>query len=285
VHLYEDGPLTQIVKTADHYVDRGTVHITAGTRVRLLGGAEYEIVAATTEHVLLNGEAGSQKFKRHDFEALISTGDVSALVDSRPDVVALLLRYSDERKVEAKARLDVIKPMLDADTSPPSRTHQRWIASYREAEVRYGTGHGILGLLADTADRGNYEARLEDQTEQMAADAIRKYFLNPDQLTKRQCHRFYEIDSIKAGVPAMSKSTFFRRINDLRLSDIAQGRWGKRAAYAEALRSPGLRTGSDHGLYAQERVLAHRCSTKRRARAVTWSRCAGTYRTPGDSRR
>jgi len=65
------------------------------------------------------------------------------------------------------------------------RTLRVWAARYREAEELHGDGY--VGLLPDTARRGNREARLPERTRALMKEAIENDFETLKQKSKYAC--------------------------------------------------------------------------------------------------
>jgi len=85
---------------------------------------------------------------------------------------------------EANRRSEIIRPFLhDAPVTAPGRTVYRWLARYRQAERLYG--HGYVGLLPRTRERGNRRRKLPEATRALMTHAITQAYETPIQKNKQ----------------------------------------------------------------------------------------------------
>src|SRR5260370_19875264 len=61
----------------------------------------------------------------------------------------------------------------------PTRTIRDWLAHFREAEAAYG--YGYVGLLPNTAPRGNRTPKTADESSRFLAEAIEQWYARPKQ--------------------------------------------------------------------------------------------------------
>ena len=89
------------------------------------------------------------------------------------------MREANRRAELVRARLRGAAP---ADGSASERTLRLWVARYRAAETAYGAGY--LGLLPQTARRGNRGRKLPEQTLNLISEFIEREYETLRQRTK-----------------------------------------------------------------------------------------------------
>ena len=111
----------------------------------------------------------------------------------------------------------------------PERTLRVWAARYREAEELHGDGY--VGLLPDTARRGNREARLPERTRALMQEAIENDFETLKQKSKYACWVVLKQRCEQHGVIVPSYRAFRRAIAKRSRYERTEKRKGRRAAY------------------------------------------------------
>jgi len=168
------------------------------------------------------------------FETLVRQGKVIGLAsESTPAqrTVTERLRSAGPAEVrEANRRYERLRPFLgEATDTPPGRTVYRWLAAYRQAERRYGTGY--VGLLPRTRQRGNRQAKLPEATRMLMLQHIVQAYETPTQRNKRSVYAALLHACAERGVLAPSYKTFARAVNTRSRYDQTRKRQGARAAY------------------------------------------------------
>ena len=109
------------------------------------------------------------------------------------------------------------------------RTLRFWAARYREAERLHGDGY--VGLLPDTARRGNRKARLPERTRSLMQESIENDFETLKQKSKYACWVVLKQRCEQHGVVAPSYRAFRRAIAKRSRYESTVKRKGRRAAY------------------------------------------------------
>jgi len=131
---------------------------------------------------------------------------------------------------EANRRYTLINdPALAQRQGISERTLRRWHASYRHAQLHFGTGYD--GLLPRIKDRGNRISTLSDIVIQIADEVIKDEFLTLKQKTRIASYGILQKMCENKGLEAPCYSWFADRIKKISLRDAAFARRGRRAAY------------------------------------------------------
>ena len=174
-------------------------------------------------------------------EACIGTGirSIDGQLCESPDVhseVFLLLAAASELDLEiANRRFDIVRQHLAGDRlscSTPARTLRLWMAQYRFARERYGSGY--LGLLPKISKRGNRTGRLPEASRELLTQ-----FVENDYESLRQKSRLASWAALKqkcgeCGVVAPSHVTFNAAVRKRPVFDQTLKRKGRRAAYVQS---------------------------------------------------
>jgi putative transposase len=115
--------------------------------------------------------------------------------------------------------------------SPSPRTLRSWVARWRAAEITYQCGY--VGLLPQTAQRGNRTPRTSQEARDFLEAFIAERFETPTQPPARAVYRAYRRACVEHGLPGLSESTFYRRLVSRRGTLQTTKRHGARAAYGE----------------------------------------------------
>ena len=136
------------------------------------------------------------------------------------------LREANRRAELVRARLRGAAP---ADGSASERTLRLWVARYRAAETAYGAGY--LGLLPQTARRGDRGRKLPEQTLNLISEFIEREYETLRQRTKYAAYALLLHHCQEQGALAPSYKTFSLEVK--RRANVEQTfkRQGRRAAY------------------------------------------------------
>ena len=136
------------------------------------------------------------------------------------------MREANRRSELVRARLRGAAP---AGGSVSERTLRLWVARYRAAETAYGAGY--LGLLPQTARRGNRGRKLPEQTLNLMSEFIEREYETLRQRTKYAAYALLLHHCQEQGALAPSYKTFSLEVK--RRANVEQTfkRQGRRAAY------------------------------------------------------
>jgi putative transposase len=153
---------------------------------------------------------------RTQFERLVTTGRING---ARAEASGLhleaqcqLIKASQADLREANRRADLVRARLrgsqPADQSVSERTLRLWAARYRAAETAYGAGY--LGLLPQTARRGNRARKLPEQTLNLMSEFIDREYETIRQRTKYAAyalllHHCQERGPAKQSIPSAAR--------------------------------------------------------------------------------
>lgn len=172
----------------------------------------------------------------------LSDADVSTLIrdgtmrcvprgDNEEEAVRRIMRASVADMNEAIRREKLIQEYDESGLcgDVPARTIRAWKRAWKKAQEIFG--HGFLGLLNRSADRG-------DDTPKMTLDQLRvlelsidEDFLNVRKTTRKSAHKIYQERCKTEGGPALSYTTYCQHIRRRRAMELEYWRSGKRAAY------------------------------------------------------
>jgi len=125
------------------------------------------------------------------FERLVKDGRITGAEPKLPpgsETFRLLSAASEDELTEANHRFEVVRRRLSGEPHldglrAPERTVRLWVARYREAADRYGSGY--LGLIPRTSHRGNRGSKLPDESR-----ALLNQFIEGSYETLQQKSRF-----------------------------------------------------------------------------------------------
>jgi hypothetical protein len=202
------------------YVDLNVAPIAEPERVRVFATAE---MAAACEVVSREASVG------------IGVRSIDGRLWESPDVHSeafLILAAAGELDLAiANRRFDIVRRHIAGDRlscSTPARTLRLWIAQYRSARERYGSGY--LGLLPKINKRGNRTSRLSEASQKLLAQ-----FVESDYESLRQKSRLASWAALKrkcdeCGVVAPSHVTFNAAVRKRPVADLTDGDIGVRGA-------------------------------------------------------
>lgn len=134
----------------------------------------------------------------------------------------------------------------DLTAATPRRTLERWAAQFRAAERR--TGCGYVGLLPQTAARGNRTPKAPEASLALLEEMIRTQFETPRQQPARAVYLLYTAACQQQGFFPLSERSFYRRLKQRAGPEQTRKRQGTRAAYGESPPYPVLtQTTPRHG--------------------------------------
>ena len=152
-------------------------------------------------------------------------------------IPARLSRASEDDLHSAVYRAGLIGPYLDDGVMPANavvaeRTFFRWLASYREAEVTWGSG--FLGLLPQSGMRGNREPKLPELSRRLLQEFIETDYETLKQKTKYAAWIGLKLACEKQEAPVPSYKTFCLAVRQRPAFDQTLKRKGRRASYQVA---------------------------------------------------
>ena len=222
--IVEPDEIYMLIVSGDIYVDLSAAPIAEPERVHIYGNAE---LAAAYKFTCIEDATGSAIHgcgRRHPPSPNVHS-----------EAFVLLAAASDRDLSIANLRFEIVRQHLAGDkpTSPmPARTLRLWMAQYRHAKERYGSGY--LGLLPRVSRRGNRSSRLSD-----ASQALLTQFVESDYEDLRQKSLFASWAALKhkchqVGIVAPSHVTFNAAVRRRPSFDQTLKRKGPRAAYAQS---------------------------------------------------
>jgi putative transposase len=174
---------------------------------------------------------------RTQFERLVTTGRIhggpAEASGLHLDAQRRLIEASPADLREANRRADLVRARLrgapPADGSVSERTLRLWVARYRAAETAYGAGY--LGLLPQTARRGNRARKLPEQTVNLMSEFIDREYETLRQRTKYAAYALLLHHCQERGSIAPSYKTFNLEVRRRANAEQTLKRQGRRAAY------------------------------------------------------
>lgn len=206
-----------LIATGGIYTDLRAAAIAESDRVRLFASAE-----TAAAHRLVYGGEGT-------------AGQRIQAAVSRTEAFRLLAGASEQDLRIANRRLDHVRRHLEGETTPqevPARTMRSWISRYRLASERYGSGY--VGLLPRTAQRGNRNDRLPEESRSLLAKFIESDYENLKQKTRTASWAALKRTCEARGIVAPSYVTFGVALRGRPVFEQTLKRQGRRAAYAQA---------------------------------------------------
>ncbi len=155
--------------------------------------------------------------------------------------------YSPQEKAEAFRWFEAVKPLLDGDIRRGEKT-----ALADKAAAALGVNRATVYrrikdcdptdpmTLLPVGGQGRPGSRLDQITEALMQEVIRKHYLQRKQATPTTVWTDYLLPAFKsAGLAHPGRATFFRRIEDLDRLVVIEAREGKRAARDAKMRMSG----------------------------------------------
>jgi transposase InsO family protein len=205
-------------------------------------GAPWRILNLGETLVALIGDGGAlSEVPRLHFENLVKKGSIVGItanseIMTHPEISRRLEVATEEDFQMANRRVELVRAHLSGETLPgqssvSERTLRHWTAQYLAAEASCGVGY--IGLLPQTAERGNRTDRLSEQTQ-----ALLKQFIEQEYETLKQQSRVAVYARLlkvgeAQGVQAPSYKTFCTEVKKRATARQTLKRQGRRAAYQQ----------------------------------------------------
>ena len=220
----EPDEIYMLIASGTIYVDLNVAPIAEPEQVRVFATTE---IAAACEVVNRESCAG--------IGVRSIDGRLCESTDVHSEAFLLLAAASELDLAIANRRFDTVRRHLAGDRlscSMPARTLRLWIAQYRSARERYGSGY--LGLLPKISKRGNRTSRLPEASQNLLTQ-----FIESDYESLRQKSRLASWAALKrkcdeCGVVAPSHVTFNVAVRKRPVFDQTLKRKGRRAAYVQS---------------------------------------------------
>lgn len=199
----------------------------------------WVIVNVGKEQIAMLAEDGSLvHLPNPAFEALIQQDRIRGRKISLEDgyetrILEFLSRARPADFHEANRRYAILAPGLEGqkmnNSSVPARTIRSWLARWRQAEQRYGSGY--VGLLPQMQNSGNHNPKLPERTQ-----ALMDAFITNDYETLKQKPKYEVYGALMRAcqeqeISAPSYKTFALAVKKRPKQEQVQKRQGKRAAY------------------------------------------------------
>jgi transposase InsO family protein len=243
VHLFpsRDAALTRLylseAKTSAEDFPHTPVMLAVGQTIIWDGNIRAIVNVGETSVALSDVEQSLIEIPRTQFERLVTTGRINGAraeaPSLHPEAQRRLVEASQADLREANRRAELVRAHLrgvaPADGGVPERTLRLWVARYRAAETAYGAGY--LGLLPQTARRGNRGRKLPEQTLNLMSEFIEREYETLRQRTKYAAYALLLHHCQERGALAPSYKTFSLEVKRRANAEQTFKRQGRRAAY------------------------------------------------------
>lgn len=233
--------------------DRVCPYVLSDGQEFVMRGKHYTIVKCSGKSITIRNWKGQEsQFPIDSFIAMLP--EVDAFNDPELTPQAQLFRASDKDIAEMMRRYEIVRPYVDpapgeeTPTGSTSRTLQRYLAEYRQAQATHGSG--VLGLLPKFSKRGSKAPIYPRETMDVMNRVITRNYLKAHPrptMVEAHCHLTRLIERMRLGsVP--SYRTFVRACKRWDAEFVAQRRWGHR--YAKQYNTPSAERsplGAPHG--------------------------------------
>jgi hypothetical protein len=215
-----------------------TARLAGGQRVRW-DGVAWTILNAGREYVTVRCDDGRlQDVTREEFQRLMDAGrlvDVPSADDALGAAVRDRLRLATEEDLRvAHERLRLLEA-LDAGESVEASRGARWLRELRRrmAQAEQTHGFAFLGLLPETRQRGNREARFPRETLELFEEVRQEHHVKPGGSSHVGSYRLFESRAREASVPCPSYFTYCRWLERARThrDDVRSKGW--KGAYGD----------------------------------------------------
>lgn len=206
-----------LIAAGEIYVDLRAAAIVEPDRVHVFASAE---TAAAHQRAGSGGEI---------------TGQRTQPAAPHTEAFRLLTGASEQDLRTANRRFDHVRRHLEGEATPqevPARTLRSWIARYRLARERCGSGY--VGLLPRTAQRGNRTDRLPEESRSLLAKFIEDDYENLKQKSRTASWAALKRICDNRGIVAPSYVTFSLAMRGRPAFEQTLKRQGRRAAYTHA---------------------------------------------------
>lgn len=207
----------------------------------LWDGRQWTVVnVGNTLTTLLSEEGTPLQLETRFFLQLVKTQTIMVLAPAQPPG-GLAPEVQQHLAAAGPAALDVANRRFrlveayrqrqrDVYAGTPTRTIRDWVARFHDAEARYGCGY--LGLLPQTAARGNRTPRVSEAARRLLDDTITTLYARSKQQHAQAVYVAYQDACRTEAIAPLSKRTFYRRVRAHTGPALTTQRQGARAAYA-----------------------------------------------------
>ena len=220
----EPDEIYMLIASGAIYVDLNVAPIAEPEQVRVFATTE---IAAACEVVNRESCAG--------IGVRSIDGRLCESTDVHSEAFLLLAAASELDLAIANRRFDTVRRHLAGDRlscSMPARTLRLWIAQYRSARERYGSGY--LGLLPKISKRGNRTSRLPEASQNLLTQFIESDYESLKQKSRLASWAALKRKCDECGVVAPSHVTFNVAVRKRPVFDQTLKRKGRRAAYVQS---------------------------------------------------
>jgi transposase InsO family protein len=198
-------------------------------------GTQWTVLNARLGVVTLHAENGSiVEIPLHTFHERIRQKRIKqtgARPENKPPPIhRQLLVASEADLAQATRRFHIVSRTLrgEACEAVPPRTLRRWIAAYRVAQDKHGSGY--LGLLPKP-NMGNPANRLQERVRSLMTEFIDKDYETLKRKTMYATWSALKLNSERQQIPAPSYKTFCLAVHQRAGVEQTKKRQGSRAAY------------------------------------------------------
>jgi transposase InsO family protein len=239
IYLYRT-PQGAIACTAERKEDTNlSVSIRPGERISWCKKS-WRIISDNNINIEILDEITSdlRTIDRPELIGLVRQGEIRNIEGSKPSINLYMdekiRNASDEDWTIAAERLQLLKPLIDKGKYPENstvnpRTLRNWRAKYKEAEEI--CNFGLIGLLPETNKKGNRLPKLPELTITKMDEVISEKYDKPEQKSKIVVYGDLQKECEKLALPAPSRTTISKRINNRPKHDTAVKRVGDKGAY------------------------------------------------------
>ncbi len=172
------------------------------------------------------------------FENLVRQGEIVSggekIETGLSQAAAEILHQASPQDLQAaNQRYQIIASVLkghkELAEAVPERTWRRWVQRYRQAEQSWGCGY--IGLIPLRSRRGNREAKMATECQELVAQFIEEQYETIKQKSKRAVYGQLIVAAREAKVKPPSYPTFCQQVNQRDQYKQTKRRQGERAAY------------------------------------------------------
>jgi putative transposase len=202
-------------------------------------GKPWQILNVGESEIALLAEGNALvSLPRPQLEALILEGQIAGIqadneAGLNAQARAILSHASPADLQEANRRYQLLLQRLQEVTSaeerPSPRTLRRWQKQYREAEVAYG--YGYLGLIPQTARRGNRQRKLQAETISLIDEYVQSEYETVQRKSIKSVYDQLRLACEGQGLAPPSYQTFALTIHARPSYEQTKKRQGSRTAY------------------------------------------------------
>jgi putative transposase len=238
VRLYPDQPTYETyIKSSQHQTATSIAAtapptLAANTRLRWDGRLWTLVNLGETTTTLLPEIGQPLQISSAFFYQLLNEGVIQRTEvegATNPAVMALMEGASPSDLRAANQRFGAVMAGTVASSDISKRTLSRWIKQFREAELKYGCGY--VGLLPRTQARGNRTAKAPTAASELLNTFIVEQFETSTQAPAASVYRAYQRACSEQGIPALSRCTFYYRLQQRPIHEQTSKRKGSKAAY------------------------------------------------------